>query len=401
MIPNAIPNALREHAGVLLAQVMRFDLPADTVVQQYVKRERRLGARDRARLADIVFGCLRHLSRVQAAASDAGDADALVDAWLDDAWQRLDTATLDAGTATDMPAWLLAAWPWQEAADAAAMAEAFNTAAPLDLRVNVTKAKRDAVQAALAKDGIETEFGRWSPHALRVRGKPALQRHPMMNDGTLEVQDEGSQLLGFLLAPRRGELVVDFCAGAGGKALQMGAMMRNSGRIHAFDVSAGRLSELSLRARRAGLSNVYPMAIRDEHDARLGRLAGKADRVLVDAPCSGLGTLRRAPDLKWRQGPEEVTARATAQRSILAAAATLVKPGGLLVYATCSPLAEENEAVVDAFLAEHGDFHIEPAAPVLAKQGIDLPADARAALHLDPLHHDTDGFFGVRLARGA
>lgn len=394
-----LPNALRDHAGVLLAQVLRFEAPADTVVQQYFKRERRLGARDRGRLADVVFGCLRHLLRVQAAATDAGDADAVVDAWLDGRWQTLTANEMTAEVAADMPDWILSGWPWQD--QALAMAEAFNQPAPLDLRVNVAKAKRDAVQAALARDGIETEAGRWSPHALRVLGKPALQRHPLMNDGTLEVQDEGSQLLGFLLAPRRGELVVDFCAGAGGKTLQMGAMMRNNGRIHAFDVSAGRLSELSLRARRAALTIVHPMAIKDESDNRLARLAGKADKVLVDAPCSGLGTLRRAPDLKWRQGPEDVSARAATQRSILAAAAAMVKPGGVVVYATCSMMAEENEAVVEAFLAEHTAFSIEAAAPVLARQGIELPADAREAMHLDPLHHDTDAFYGVRLVRTA
>jgi len=396
-----LPNALRDHAGTLLALVLRFEMPADLAVQQYFKRERRLGARDRARLADLVFGILRHLLRVQAAAEDAGDADALVTAWLDGRWQQLDTASLTPEVAADMPGWLLAAWPWTEAERARAMADAFNQPAPLDLRVNVAKAKRDAVQAALARDGIETEAGRWSPHALRVLGKPALQRHPLMNDGTLEVQDEGSQLLGFLLAPRRGELVVDFCAGAGGKSLQMGAMMRNNGRIHAFDVSAGRLSELSLRARRAALTIVHPMAIRDETDSRLERLAGKADKVLVDAPCSGLGTLRRAPDLKWRQGPEDVSARAGVQRAILAAAARLLKPGGVLVYATCSMMGEENDALVEAFLAEHPQFAIDPAPPVLARQGIALPEDGRSAMHLDPLQHDTDAFYGVRLARTA
>jgi 16S rRNA (cytosine967-C5)-methyltransferase len=398
---DRFPTALRAHAARLLAQVLRFELPADTVVQQYAKRESRLGARDRARLGDLVFGCLRHLNRLRASAEDASDPAALVDAWLDGRWQGLDVAALAPEVATDMPDWLLARWPWQAPEVARAMADAFNTPAPLDLRVNVARAKRDAVQAALARDGIETVPGRWSPQALRVVGKPALQRHPLMNDGTVEVQDEGSQLLGFLLAPRRGETVVDFCAGAGGKTLHLGAMMRNAGRIQAFDVSAGRLSELSLRARRAGLTIAHPMALRDEQDARLARLAGKADKVLVDAPCSGLGTLRRAPDLKWRQGPEAVDARVQVQRRILAAAAALVKPGGLLVYATCSMLPEENEAVVADFLAAHPAFAPEAAAPTLARQGIELPADGREAMHLDPLHHDTDAFYGVRLVRAA
>lgn len=396
----SLPQALRDHAGRLLAEVLRFERAADAVVQQYVKRERRLGARDRAQLSDIVFGCLRHLRRVRAAAGEERPA-ALVDAWLDGRWQALDAASLDAGTASDLPDWLLKAWPWGQGDAGLAMADAFNRPAPLDLRVNIARAKREAVQAQLARDGIECEPGRWSPHALRVVGKPALQRHAFLNDGTVEVQDEGSQLLGWLTAPRRGELVVDFCAGAGGKALHLAALMRDSGRIHAFDVSAGRLAELSVRARRAGLRSVHPMALNDEHDARLGRLAGKADRVLIDAPCSGLGTLRRAPDLKWRQGPDQVAARAAAQASILAAGAALVKAGGVLVYATCSMLPAENEAVVAGFLETHPDFAVDPAGPVLARQGIALAVSEDGALRLDPLHHDTDAFYGIRLIRSA
>lgn len=395
-----IPPPVLEHAAAALALVMRFEQPADLVVQQYCKRERRLGARDRAQLSDIVFGCLRHLLRVQASASDATDADALVEAWIDRRWASLDTSALDADVAADMPSWLLEAWPWKGPAEARAMADAFNEPAPLDVRVNVAKAKRDAVQAQLARDGIESAPGRWSPHALRVIGKPALHRHPLMNDGTVEVQDEGSQLLGFLLGARRNELVVDFCAGAGGKSLQLAAMMRDKGRIHAFDVSAGRLSELSLRARRAGVTSIHPMAIKDEQDPRLARLAGKVDRVLVDAPCSGLGTLRRSPDLKWRQSMDDVAERVALQTRILAAAAKLVKPGGVLVYATCSVLAEENEAIVEAFVRGHGEFSTAPVSEVLAKQGIEIPGVGET-LRLDPLHHDTDGFFGTRLVRSA
>jgi len=397
---ETIPQPVLEHAAVALAQVMRFEQPADLVIQQYCKRERRLGARDRTQLADIVFGCLRHLLRVQAAASDAADADALVEAWLDGSWSRLDAASLDAAVAADMPDWLLDAWPWGRGESGLAMAAAFNAPAPVDLRVNVAKAKRDVVQAQLARDGIETTPGRWSPQALRVEGRPALQRHPLMNDGSIEVQDEGSQLLGFLLGARRNELIVDFCAGAGGKSLQLAAMMRDKGRIHAFDVSAGRLSELALRAKRAGVSSIHPMAIKDEQDARLARLAGKVDRVLVDAPCSGLGTLRRSPDLKWRQSMHDVAGKPALQSRILAAAARLLKPGGSLIYATCSVLAEENEAVVEAFLAKHPEFELAPVNEVLAKQDIRIP-EAEQMLRLDPLHHGTDGFFGARLVRSA
>jgi 16S rRNA (cytosine967-C5)-methyltransferase len=155
---------------------------------------------------------------------------------------------------------------------------------------------------------------------VRLEGKPALQKHPLFLDGSFEVQDEGSQLLGFLLQPKRGEMVVDFCAGAGGKTLLLGAMMRNSGRLYAFDVSDKRLSKLKPRMARSGLSNIHPVVIASENDTRVKRLAGKIDRVLVDAPCSGLGTLRRNPDLKWRQSPEALAELTVKQAAILASA---------------------------------------------------------------------------------
>lgn len=404
---QVLPAALADHAQVLLAQVLQFEYAADAVVAQYVKRHRQLGARDRALLADVVFGCLRHLRRVEraageGAAGEGADAAAWVDAWARGVWKTLDDATLSFAEACDMPDWLVEDWPWTgDAVRSRAMADAFNQPAPLDLRVNALRHKPEAARAALAADGIETMLGQFSPVALRVIGKPALQRHSLMADGSIEIQDEGSQLLALLLAPRRGEQIVDFCAGAGGKALQMAAMMRNSGRVHAFDVSSGRLSELALRARRAGASNIAPMALQGENDPRLQRLAGKADRVLVDAPCSGLGTLRRSPDRKWRQSRDDVADHAAAQTAILAAAAQLVRPGGVLVYATCSMLAMENTDVVEAFLAAQPGFDLEAAAPVLTRHGVNLPGDGRATLHLNPLDHGTDAFFAARMVRSA
>src|SRR4029077_10460991 len=174
----------------------------------------------------------------------------------------------------------------------------------------------------------------------------SLARHALVTEGMLEVQDEGSQLVGYLVAPRRGEVVADFCAGAGGKTLLLGALMRSQGRLYAFDISTRRLANLKPRLARSGLSNVHPVRIDDERDRHVKRLAGKIDRVLVDAPCTGFGTLRRNPDLKWRQHEASVAELALKQTTILAAAATLVKPGGRLVYGTCSVLPDENEAVV-------------------------------------------------------
>jgi 16S rRNA (cytosine967-C5)-methyltransferase len=204
-------------------------------------------------------------------------------------------------------------------------------------------------------------------------------------------------LLAYLLAPKRGEMVADFCAGAGGKTLMLGALMRSAGRLYAFDVSDKRLLRLRARVARAGLSNVHPVVITGENDVHIKRLAGKLDRVLVDAPCSGLGTLRRNPDLKWRQTPEAVVELARKQFDILCGASRLVKPGGRFVYATCSILPEENEDVVAAFLARHGDFVRISADAILAQQKI--PLQCGEELRLLPHSHDTDGFFAVVMER--
>jgi 16S rRNA (cytosine967-C5)-methyltransferase len=253
------------------------------------------------------------------------------------------------------------------------------------------------VLEVLAEEGIQAAPTPYSPVGIRVRGKPAIQRSRLFLTGAVEVQDEGSQLLAYLVAPRRGEMVVDFCAGAGGKTLHLGALMRSEGRVYAFDVAERRLAQLKPRLKRSGLSNVYPQRIDSENDARVKRLAGKIDRVLVDAPCSGSGTLRRNPDLKWRQSPGTIAALARVQASLLTAAARLVKPGGRLVYATCSLLEEENEAVVDAFLERAPAFSPVPASEVLARH--DIFIDTGSRLRLLPHVHGTDGFFAAVLER--
>ena len=213
----------------------------------------------------------------------------------------------------------------------------------------------------------------------------------------IEVQDEGSQLLSQVVGAKRGEMVVDFCAGAGGKTLALGAWMRNTGRLYAFDISEKRLAKLKPRLARSGLSNVHPVQIAHENDAKIKRLAGKIDRVLVDAPCSGLGTLRRNPDVKWRQTPQSLVELNAKQGAILSGAARLVKAGGRLVYATCSLLDEENENVITTFLAAHQDFVLVPMRDVLIEQKIML--EMGDYLKLYPHLHQTDGFFAAVLER--
>jgi 16S rRNA (cytosine967-C5)-methyltransferase len=265
------------------------------------------------------------------------------------------------------------------------------------LRVNSVKASREQVIAELAEAPIRAEPTPYAPLALRILKKPALQNLPLFKSGAIEVQDEGSQILAQILGARRGEMVVDFCAGAGGKTLALGALMRNTGRLYAFDISEKRLAKLKPRLARSGLSNVHPVVIAHENDAKVKRLAGKIDRVLVDAPCSGLGTLRRNPDVKWRLTPQSITELNTKQFSILEGAARLVKAGGRLVYATCSIMEEENESIVRKFLEANTSFHLVPMQQVLDEQKIPLQMDD--FLKLVPQVHQTDGFFAAVLER--
>jgi 16S rRNA (cytosine967-C5)-methyltransferase len=420
------PNALLGLATELLQQLLKFDQPADAVVSAYFRKHRELGPRERHTLAETVYQVLRqrllfqHLAQHPAFGGSGplerrlailgwqgaeaflqGALKSEEQAWLAQA-RAVDRAALAPKLRHNLPDWIEQALAEQLPADELdALADALQQPAPLDLRVNVLKAKREAVQAALAEAGIEAQPTPWSPWGLRVQGKPALQKQPVFERGEVEVQDEGSQLLTLLVAPKRGEMVVDFCAGAGGKTLALGAAMRSTGRLYAFDVSAHRLDALKPRLARSGLSNVHPAQIAHERDERVKRLAGKIDRVLVDAPCSGLGTLRRNPDLKWRQSPQSVQELQAKQQAILASAARLLKPGGRLVYATCSLLAAENEHIVQAFTQAHGDFEPLPADELLAKAQVPDAGTLTAAggLRLWPHRHGTDGFFAAAWQR--
>ena len=413
--------ALFAHAEAVLGQLLRFDHPADAVVSRYFREHRQLGHADRAFVAETVFAVLRRGRSIEArCAGQLSDRRrllatlAVVRGWSqrelapvlkanEEGWlaevKAMSDADWPAAVRCDLPDWLYERLAVQFGADEVpALARAMNQSAPLDLRVNTLKTDRDTLLAKLAADDVAAQPGALSPLAVRLRDKPALAKHPLFLDGAFEVQDEGSQLLGFLLEPKRGEMVVDFCAGAGGKTLLLGALMRNTGRLYAFDVSDKRLANLKPRLARSGLSNVHPARIEHERDQKIKRLAGKADRVLVDAPCSGLGTLRRNPDLKWRQDEKSIAELTVKQASILDAASTLVRPGGRLVYATCSLLAEENDAIVAAFLEKHPDFSLLPANGILGKQGIACDGDV---LRLLPHKHNTDGFFAAAMERKA
>jgi 16S rRNA (cytosine967-C5)-methyltransferase len=412
------PNALLELSCELLRSVLKMDSPADGLVSMFFRKHRDLGARERHTLAETTYAVLRQrllwqhlaqnghgpLERRLAILAWQGNEGFLRGAlkpeeqtWLAQV-QQVDRSALPEKLRHNMPDWL--ANPLREALGDGfwPLVDELARQAPLDLRVNALKAKREEVQAALLEAGITAEPTPFSPWGLRLQGKPVLNKLPLFTGGHVEVQDEGSQLLALITDAKRGEMVVDFCAGAGGKTLALGSAMRNTGRLYAFDISGHRLDALKPRLARSGLSNVHPAQIAHERDDRIKRLAGKIDRVLVDAPCSGLGTLRRNPDLKWRQSPKALEELQAKQTAILASAARLLKPGGRLVYATCSLLAVENERIADAFTAGQGNaFEVVPALAALEAAHVN---DAAALvegpyLRLWPQRHHTDGFFAA------
>ena len=414
------PKALLDACAELVRLVLQFDHPADAVVSHYFRDHRALGPRERATLAETAYAVLRKkLLYEYLARSGSGPRErrlailgfhgprdfvksALNDVeknWLDQC-DRVRDSDLMEPHRHNLPEWLVAPLKAQLADGFWPLVDSLSQSAPLDLRVNALSAKRADVQKELKAAGVQAAATPYSPWGLRVEGKPALNKLDAFTRGAIEVQDEGSQLLALLLDAHRGEMVVDFCAGAGGKTLAIGATMRNTGRLYAFDTSAHRLDALKPRLARSGLSNVHPAAIAHERDDRIKRLAGKIDRVLVDAPCSGLGTLRRNPDLKWRQSPKAVEELVAKQGAILASAARLLKPGGRLVYATCSVLPEENEDIAEAFTAAHPDFTALDAGELLAQLKVPEAASlcsggtsGTANLRLWPHRHSTDGFF--------
>jgi 16S rRNA (cytosine967-C5)-methyltransferase len=404
-----LPPAILGNAEEVLREILRFMSPADVTLSRYFKDHPRLGGRERGAIAECIYSVLRNKSfytdfgGVGTGASATmrrlvllGMADAVgiesLGGLSDDETAfleriaEIDRSLLPPKQRANLPDWLydkfVAQYGEKETLELAAV---LNTPAPLDLRVNTLKSDRDKVVAELAIAPIVAEPTPYASTGLRIQKKPALQNLPLFKDGAIEVQDEGSQVLAQLLGARRGEMVVDFCAGAG--------------RLYAFDVSEKRLTKLKPRLARSGLSNVHPVVIAHERDAKVKRLAGKIDRVLVDAPCSGMGTLRRNPDVKWRQDPAGVVELTEKQISILDGASRLVKFGGRLVYATCSLLDEENDGIVEKFLAGHPDFELVPMHKVLLEQRI--PLEMGDTLKMMPHKHGTDGFFAAVFERKA
>lgn len=399
----------------------KFDYPADRTLT-YVLREKRVGSLDRPLVAEGFYAWLRHRQSVEAIAFDGGKPKdefiALALAALARQYRRRVTApagevdrytkflkieeTLAPHAKRELPAWL-----WDRLGlqygneERVALADELLKPASFDLRVNTLKAKRDDVLKRLQKEGFNgARATPLSDVGIRLQqlelGRVDISRHELFESGAIEVQDEGSQLLAKLVGAKRSEFVIDFCAGAGGKTLALAAMMASTGRLYALDNNERRLDNLSPRLARSGASNVQTMRIENEHDSKLAKFAGKADRVLVDAPCSGLGTLKRNPDLKWRQSPASVKELVEIQKSILNEAAKLVRAGGRLIYATCSLLSEENEKVAEHFIATHSGWNVVP----VSLRGEEPNAEKPYA-QLLPHRDGCDGFFAAVFERAS
>jgi 16S rRNA (cytosine967-C5)-methyltransferase len=427
------PGARIAAAIDILETLAAGSRPADDVAAAYFRTHRYIGSKDRAQVSRHVYAVLRHRAALdwwveragrnniavsprsrmmaallvaegEAAGEIAGSFDGgrFRPAALSPVEDRLVKAlagrslrhpAMPRAVANDVPDWLESYLSDVYGDTLETEMEALNAPAPVDLRVNLLKTDRDGARKALAAEHIRAEPTPWSPAGLRLAERAPLSSLAAFKAGLIEVQDEGSQLASLLLGAKPGMRVVDFCAGAGGKTLALAAAMQNRGKLVACDTAEWRLDRSGQRLRRAGVSNVERRALSSERDPWVKRHAKSFDRVLVDAPCLGIGSWRRNPDAKWRATPQDLAELQIRQHAILASAARLVKPGGRLAYVTCSLLREENEAQAERFLSEADDFTLLPAARAW-EEALGAPCPAGGDfLRLTPAQHGTDGFF--------
>ncbi|MDD3266951.1 MAG: RsmB/NOP family class I SAM-dependent RNA methyltransferase [Burkholderiales bacterium] len=390
----------------------KFEQPSDVLLSKHFANNRKLKPFERNAIAETIYTILRNFYKL----SDIGliniAQDLIIYTWIRllyvplkdlDKLNKIKFAHISKlpklnDNILELPDWILQKISrYMNSAEIKELDNAMSSLAPLTLRVNTVKINRADLLSKFAELKIEAFSTKFSPYAITLSNKSSLMKNKLFLDGYFEVQDEASQLATLLLDAKRSEMVVDFCAGSGGKTLMLGMMMRNSGRLYAFDVNERRLGNMRPRLARSGLSNVYAQVISNENDTKIKRLAGKVDKVFIDAPCLGLGTIRRNPDLKMRQQETSIDEMNQTQLAILQSASRLLKPKGLLVYATCSILHEENRDVIDKFLLENQGFEIVKISEQL--QINDLKLNDDRYLELFPHIHGTDGFFACVLRK--
>ena len=413
---------------------------ADRALDRVLRRERRLYAGERRAVAESVYGMLRSEGQLRWLAGDAGflrggsptlEPAGLYALWLarssgatpEAAAKRVGIPAKQVVSALDradariaaiadpadrlaveasLPRWIAERFLAERGPEEArALALALNARAPLTIRANLLKTTREALRARLAVEGAAAAATRFSPWGLVLDGHENAFQLPAFQDGLFEIQDEGSQLLALAVGARPGWTVADACAGAGGKSLALAAEMHGKGSLVALDVDEERLSEAKRRARRAGVHNLRSRLIPADAaaTAAIADLAGRCERVLVDAPCSGLGALRRKPDARWRLAPEDPARFAALQSELLLRFAPLVKPGGRLVYATCAVGRTENDEVVDRAAQALDGFERLPVAAALGPELAAALGAGEHALTLLPHRHGTDGFFCAAFQR--
>lgn len=425
------PHVRFAQATELLAAILPLREPADQIIERYFKLNKAMGSKDRAFAAETVYGCLRHRRELRWLCATFADQDFdhneakwLVASYLLRYGGWSSRALLDARCGLEAENLVreirsrdMSSMPLAVRCNMAdvyvehlqhdfsddellQLARTMNESAPVDLRVNTQKMSRDDCREKLCNAGYECTTTPFSPLGLRRATRGPLFNLPEFRAGIFEMQDEGSQLIGLLVQARPRQTIVDFCAGAGGKTVLLATEMRNKGSLIACDISARRLENMKPRLQRANLDNVRVLTLQDENDPVLIPLQEKADAVLVDAPCSGSGTWRRNPDMKWR--PIDLQALSALQQRILSSAARLVRPGGRLVYATCSLLSIENGDIVHRFLQNHPEFQLVAADTILtAEQVASAPSlmNSEGMLQTLPHRHKSDGFFAAVLQR--
>lgn len=373
-------ESLLGHAAELVRIIRKSPQPADALASEYMRSRKYIGAADRRFISSTVFETLRTLAICDLVASQWALPD-VVHACYQLRQGSVDTSILDAAPAHVRHCtqeWLLQATAERWPDEAELVWSAMMQPAPVCLRVNLRRATRDDVLRVLQAEGITAEAGRHAPSAIVLHDRVNVLQHGLYTSGLIDIQDEGSQLIGLACSPDSGMRVLDACAGAGGKALHLADLMQDRGQILARDIEWNRLKEIGPRAKRAGVRSITTEIVRRGQPA--SRQA-PFDIVLVDAPCSGMGTVRRMPMVKWRLSPEQAARHAAKQLMILTENAAHVADGGVLVYATCSILPIENEDVVRSFLQSHADFTLE------------------AEQQVDPFHHGTDGLYWARIRR--
>jgi len=421
------PSSLAGHALELIEILQRDQRPADHIIDTFFRQRRYLGSHDRRELAESVYGILRHLRLLQFYIAKTKPDSVNHPAWLFAAYKLhiekispealqayslplsspeiLDLATSDAtdlgqqslGLRTSFPDWLVEKLQKQMGEiETARLLESLNQPPPLTIRVNTLKTTREKCLSELSQRGHECASTQLSPDGIHLKKRANLFGLDLFKEGWFELQDEGSQIISLLVDPKPNWRVADVCAGGGGKTLHLAALMKNRGEIWAFDVVPRRLENLRERARRCGIHNIRVQLLQQNEVPP--SLLDQMDAILIDAPCTGTGVFRRNPDAKWKITPEMVQEMASKQKQIINYYTPLLKPGGRLVYATCSLLAEENEEVVQAFLAQRADFQPSAIATILQRYQLSHLA-AGNALHLFPHQHNTDGFFAAALER--